>query len=123
MSIDEIKKIVNDLSLNKTIASAPITWAKLVFVPFAFGGVSGNAKLNNPNAADAAAAIRKVVPNCSVEILNTLSIIQPTAIQPIVPKNLIEGNSLAGSFIWRKATEFAKAKVGAYINEYNNTTQ
>ena len=32
-------------------------------------------------------------------ILKTLSIIQPTAIHPIVPKNRIEGNSLAGSFI------------------------
>ena len=55
--------------------------------------------------------------------LKTLSIIQPTAIHPIVPKNLTDGNSLAGSFICRNATEFANANVGAYINEYNKTIQ
>src|SRR4030095_4206680 len=123
ISIEAIKNTVNDLSLNKTNASAPSTFAKVVCVPFAFGGVSGNVKLNKPNIPDATAAITNVCANCSVCSSKTLSIIQPTAIQPIVPKNLTEGNSLAGSFIWRKATEFAKANVGAYINEYNNTIQ
>ena len=123
MSIDAIRKTVNDLSLNKTNASAPNTFAKVVFVPFAFGGVSGNVKLNNPKMPDVTAAMTKVVANCSVLNLKTLSIIQPTAIQPMVPKNLTEGNSLLGSFIWRNATELAKANVGAYINEYNNTIQ
>src|SRR6187399_2208783 len=123
ISIDAIKKTVNDLSLNKTRASAPSTLEKVVCVPFAFGGVAGNVKLNSPSIPEATAAIINVCANCSVCSLKTLSIIQPTAIQPIVPKNLTEGNSLAGSFICRKATELARANVGAYINEYNSTTQ
>src|SRR4026208_1385474 len=117
--IDAIKNTVKDLSLNKTKASAPNTFAKVVLVPFAFGGVSGRVKLNNPKTPDATAAMTNVVANCSVLNLKTLSIIQPTAIQPIVPKKRTDGNSLAGSFICLKATEFAKANVGAYIKEYN----
>src|SRR4026207_2365298 len=97
--IDAIRKTVKDLSLNNTKASAPSTLAKVVLVPFAFGGVSGNVKLNNPSAPEATAAIINVVASCSVLNLKTLSIIQPTAIHPMVPRNLIEGNSLLGSFI------------------------
>src|SRR4030095_3363743 len=114
ISIDAIKKTVKDLSLNKTNASAPSTFAKVVLVPLAFGGVSGNVKLSNPKIPEATAAIINVWANCSVCSLKTLSIIQPTAIQPMVPKKRMEGNSFAGSFIWRNATEFASANVGAY---------
>src|SRR5258706_8294185 len=104
--IDAIKKKTKDLCLNRTKASAPITCAKLVFVPFAFGGVFGKLKLINPKTAEAMAAIINVIDNWSVDILNTLSIAWPIAIQPSVPKKRTDGNSLLGSFICRKATEF-----------------
>src|SRR5512139_1822217 len=123
INMDAIKKMVKDLFLNKTIASAPSTWAKVVLVPLAFGGVSGKVKLSIPNTTEMAEAIRKVVASCSVVRLNTLSIIQPTAIHPMVPKKRMEGNSLLGSCIWRKETELARARVGAYISEYNNKNQ
>jgi hypothetical protein len=52
--------MVNDLSLNKTNASAPRICAKEALVPFALGGVAGKKKLSKPKTADAIAAILKV---------------------------------------------------------------
>src|SRR5579863_259752 len=97
--MEAIKKIVNDRSLNSTKASTPRIFAKLLFSPFALGGVLGRKKLNRPSAAEATAAILKVSARSSVEILKTLSINQPVAIQPIVPSTRIEANSLEGSDI------------------------
>ncbi len=50
IKIEEIKKMLKDLSLNNTKASAPNICAKVVLVPFAFGGVSGKKKLSKPKA-------------------------------------------------------------------------
>src|SRR6478736_4859215 len=113
---DAIKNTVNELFLNNTKASAPKICLKVAVVPLAFGGVPGKAKLINPNTAEATAAILNVNAKSAVLTLKTLSIIHPVAIQPIVPNTLIEANSFPGSFIWRNATEFANANVGAYIN-------
>ena len=66
IKIEAIKKMLKDLSLNKTKASAPKTCAKVVFVPFAFGGVSGKKKLRIPRRAEATAAILKVNARSSV---------------------------------------------------------
>src|SRR5260221_10098070 len=110
---DAIKNMVKERSLNKTKASAPSICAKVVFSLFAFGGVLGRKKLSRPSAADATAAILKVKASWSVEILNTLSMSQPVAIQPIVPNTRMEANSFPGSDICRKATELASARVGA----------
>ena len=110
---EEMKKMVNDRSLKRTKASAPRIWAKVAFVPLAFGGVGGNKKLHTPSTSDAIAAILKVRASWSVVMFNTLSIIQPVAIHPMVPKTRIDGNSLLGSCICLKATAFASARVGA----------
>src|SRR5690349_25109863 len=123
INTDAIKNTVNEASLNNTNASAPKICLNVAVVPFAFGGVSGKAKLNKPNIAEAMPAILKVNTKFSVLTLKTLSIIQPVAIHPIVPKTLIDANYFPGSFIFLNATEFAKANYGEYNNKYTRKTQ
>src|SRR6187399_2035854 len=117
--MEAMKNTVNDRFLKSTKASLPSIWANVVFVPLAFGGVSGKKKLRKPNITDATAAILKVNASWSGPILKTLSISQPVTIQPIVPNTRIFANCLVVSLICLKATEFTSANVGAKQSEYN----
>ena len=121
--MEAIKKIVNERFLNNTKASLPKICAKVVLVPFAFGGVSGRKKLNNPSATEATAAILNVNASCSGPILKISSMNQPVAIHPIVPRTRMPANCLVVSFICRNATEFTSASVGAKQSEYNKMIQ
>ena len=56
----EIKNTKKDLFFNNTNASLPKIAPIEEGVPAAFGGVFGNAKLNNPKAAEIPAATIKV---------------------------------------------------------------
>ena len=94
-----------------------------VVASVAFGGVSGRKKLSAASTRDATAAILNVKASSSVPIRNTLSIIHPVAIHPMVPSTRMDANSLLVSFIWRNATELARASVGAYSSEYSKRTQ
>ena len=71
MRMEAMKNTTKAFCLKRTNASAPSICANVVLVPFALGGVAGKAKLINPSKAEATAAMMKVGPNCSVEILKT----------------------------------------------------
>ena len=51
-----MKKTKKDLVLNSTKASVPKIAKAFAFSPFPFGGVLGNAKLNNPSKMETPAA-------------------------------------------------------------------
>ena len=51
-----MKKTKKELVLNSTKASVPKIAKAFAFSPFPFGGVLGNAKLNNPSKMDTPAA-------------------------------------------------------------------
>ena len=56
IKIAETKNIKKDLDLNNTKASVPKIEPTVTFSACAFGGVFGNAKLNNPKKAETPAA-------------------------------------------------------------------
>src|SRR4030095_8786951 len=94
--IAAIKNMRYGLLLNNTKDSVPSAFDAEA-TAFPFGGVSGNIKLNNPSAAETAAAMRNVYMLGSI-FKNP--IIKPAAIHPNVPNTLIQGNCFPGSVIW-----------------------
>src|SRR5205085_9160486 len=110
-----MKNIRYGLSLNKTNASVPSAFdAEPAGADFAFGGVLGKIKLNNPNPADAIAAIINVELVFSIP---SLEISTTDTIQPMVPNTRIHGNCFPGSFICENATLLDSAIVGMYKRE------
>src|SRR5687768_14863879 len=110
-----MKNMRYDLSLNSTIASAPIDFPnEVVSAVFALGGVEGSVKLYNPYNADTTAASIKVFGVFSQPVC---PITKPEAIQPSVPNTLIAGNCFPGSCICVNATLFDNPIVGIYNKE------
>ena len=87
-------KIKNDVSLRRLSAFKPRISLIVTFWPVDFGGVLGKKKQYIPMTIEAPAAIFK---GMDVSSIFNKATSQPAAIQPIVPRTRILGNSLLAS--------------------------